>query len=56
MKRKLACVDRDKECRHGTDIFLEGFFTYTGSMPCTGDKVCPLCGMKYEDWKRGESK
>lgn len=41
--RKFALFGRDKECTHGLG------FPYSGKMPCTGEKRCPLCGMIEKD-------
>jgi rubrerythrin len=38
--RKNALFDREKQCHHPMG------FTYTGKMPNTGKKVCPICGTR----------
>ena len=38
MKRVNALFDRDKDCDHPSG------FAYRGKVPCTGPRVCHLCG------------
>lgn len=42
-KRIFAMFDRDEECEHGLG------FPYTGRIPCTGPRKCPLCGLTPEE-------
>lgn len=39
----LDPIERDKECIHRFG------FLYTGTIPCTGRKVCPMCGTVEDD-------
>jgi len=34
---------RELECEHTLG------FPYTGTIPCTGPRVCPMCGTDLED-------
>jgi len=49
-KRRFALFNRDGVCDHSMG------FPYQGKIPCTGPKVCPLCGTREEDIVPVESK
>ncbi len=42
-KNALDPAEREKECAH------ELGFSYTGTIPCTGPKVCYMCGTRQDD-------
>jgi len=44
-KRKNALFYRDEECEHPSG------FPYTGAIPCTGERVCPLCELTEDEVK-----
>ena len=48
--RRFAMFNRDKPCNHPQG------FPYRGEIPCTGPKVCPMCGTREEDAKPAEPK
>ena len=43
MKKRYALVasEREKECPHV-------HVPFTGSIPCTGPRVCSMCGTRFE--------
>ena len=45
MKKKYALVpsEREKECYH------EMGFYWTGKIPCTGIRICYMCGTKEHE-------
>lgn len=42
-KNALDPAEREKECLH------ELGFQYSGRIPCTGPKVCYMCGTREDD-------
>ena len=38
----LIPTEREKECDHAMG------FPYTGTIPCTGPRTCPLCGSRMQ--------
>ena len=42
-KNALDPAEREKPCDHALG------FRYAGKIPCTGPKLCPMCGANEED-------
>jgi len=51
MKKIFALIpsERSKECPHE-------HMHYRGTIPCTGPRVCSMCGMREEDIKAEDRK
>jgi hypothetical protein len=47
-KNALFPAEREKPCDHALG------FPFSGNIPCTGARLCPMCGARREDVLRDE--